>query len=223
MNQSKEYNLLKTLGTQTKTGTLSHAYLVFGDVDTDLLVKTLKIEIPDTFLINEKPIKISHIREFIHWLNFKPHSSSLRLAVLQNIEEMTIEAANSLLKVLEEAPSYAILILQAFKKERILPTIISRCQIIREIQNLDEGVPKSYLSHGKISKMSIKERFDYANILAEDENLLKIINLWEKDYRQRLLMGEDMREILSEILKTRSLLSTNTSVKLLLENLILKF
>lgn len=202
---------------------LSHAYLIFGAFLPDEFIKIHQIKPSDTLFLQDCPIKINHIRELKSWLYLKPHSSTLKLAVLYNVEEMKPEAANSLLKVLEEPPAYAVLILQAKKKEKILPTVISRCQIIREKVETDLDLPQNYLSKEKIAVMSVKERFDYAGKIMADEDLAKIINCWEEEARQKLLSGEDTRVILGQISKARSLLSTNTSVKLLLENLLLKF
>ncbi len=202
---------------------LSHAYLIFGPFLPDEFVKTYQISASDILLLEERPIKISHVRELKSWLYLKPHSSTIKLAVLFNVEEMQPAAANSLLKVLEEPPAYAVLILQAKKKEKILPTVLSRCQIIRENTETDPDLPENFISKEKIAEMSVKQRFDYALKIATDENLAKIINCWEEETRQKLLMGEDTRETLWYIARVRSLLSTNTSVKLLLENLLLKF
>jgi len=224
MKIPSQNKFLQLITTQLKSNNLSHAYLIFGDFDFEKLFKIFQIKIPDQFLINEKPIKINLIRQLIHWINLKPHSSSWRMAVLTNVDNLTLEAANALLKVLEEAPPPLILILNAQRNEKILPTIASRCQIIREKRVVESELPSSYLPSKKIGQMSIKERFDYVSKLLDEEvNLLKIINLWEEDFRQELLHGRDRRSMLTVLAKTRGLLSTNISVKLLLENLVLNF
>lgn len=228
MNSKKDY-FASLLG-QAKIENLSHAYLVVGGFKPKIFIETYKLNPPDILMITEKPIQIRHIRELIHWLYLKPHSSSFKLAVLSEADKMTLEAANALLKILEEPPADVILILQAERKEKILPTILSRCQIVREnnIQNL--AVPANFLKVSQITHLSIKERFDYVAKIIEEENLnvnrhnlAKFINFWEEEIRLKLLSGEDVRDICHYIFHTRHLLSTNTSVKLLLENLLLKF
>lgn len=208
---------------QIKTNNLSHAYLIIGDFSPQIFLEMFKINFPDFFELREDPIKVGNIRDLIHWLNLKPHSSPKKLVVLYNIDKMTLEAANSVLKVLEEPPEFAIIILQAEKNDKILPTIISRCQIIRQESQTDIEIPANFLSKEKISQMSYKDRFDYVAKIIDDEDLEKIINLWEQEYRLELLSGKDVKEILEAIFHSRRLLSTNTSVKLLLENLIIKF
>lgn len=221
---STNSNLLYLIESQQKTNSLAHAYLVFGRVDRDGLVKLLYINSPDILVLDEIPIKIDHIRNFIHWLYLKPHSSKLKMAFLYNIDSMKQEAANSLLKALEEAPAYAILILQAESKKNILPTILSRCQIIHEKKDHREKLPSGYIQSEKIAQMSVKERFDYTTTIIDDkEELLKILNLWEAKYRQDLINGVDRRKLLEQISRSKHLLLTNTSVKLLIENLLLDF
>ena len=73
-------------------------------------------------------IKIEQIRELNRRLSFAPVSAKHRVCVLQQAEAMTVEAANSFLKTLEEPPTGNILILNAREPLDLLPTIVSRCQ-----------------------------------------------------------------------------------------------
>lgn len=214
--------LKKILNFQRKKATFSHAYLVRTAIDIEDLLKVFGVKKPDLFLIEENPIKISHIRELIHWASLKPHSSPRKLAIISGAENMTLEAANAILKILEEPPDHSILVLTASKFDKILPTILSRCQVIKEQPTFLEGLPDCPTVE-EISKMSVKERFDLAKKLSQSENLAKILDLWEKGLREKLLEGKDSRKILERISQVRGLLSTNISVRLLLENLLLEF
>lgn len=75
-------------------------------------------------------IKINQIRELKKALVFPPLEARLRVTLLEEVHTMRREAANSLLKVLEEPPPNNLLLLTADEAEPLLPTIISRCQII---------------------------------------------------------------------------------------------
>ena len=66
------------------------------------------------------------MREARHALMFKPYQSRFRVALFPRFQEANDSAANALLKTLEEAPSYAVLILTADNLEQLLPTIVSR-------------------------------------------------------------------------------------------------
>jgi len=214
--------ILKMISLQKEQGRLSHAYLIMGTFDAKEITDFLKIKIADQFVIENSPIKISDIRELAHFLQLRPHSSQNKLAVIHKIDNMTLEAGNAILKILEEPPESSILILQAEKKEKILPTIISRCQILKNL-SYENGTCEEYLSPEIISKKTLKERFDYALKIAESPELAKILNLWEKYYREKMLKGQDVRTSLNRLFTVKDLLSTNTSVKLLLENLLLNF
>ncbi|MBU0484866.1 MAG: DNA polymerase III subunit delta' [Proteobacteria bacterium] len=87
---------------------------------------------PDFIIIEPDgvSIKISQVRELKHSLNFPPYEAAYRVVLLPDIQAMRREAANSLLKTLEEPPPNTILILCADEASNILPTINSRCQII---------------------------------------------------------------------------------------------
>lgn len=216
-------NFLQLIKKDFGQNSLNHAYLVLGTLECEKLPEILDLNTPDVLFLGDEPIKINHIRELIHWLSLKPHSSKLRLICLKNIQNMTLEAANALLKILEEPPVYAIIILQANRKEKILPTILSRCQIVREQSKIQEEINEKFLP-SKIAKMLVKERFDLVNLmLTSPEEIPKIINSWEAYFRQKLIENHDERELLNQLSYSRRLLSTNTSLKLLLENLILKF
>ena len=87
---------------------------------------------PDLILVEPDgaAIKIGQIRELKHQLTFPPLEAKVRVIVLEDIHTMRREAANSLLKTLEEPAPGNLLILTADPAGNVLPTILSRCQII---------------------------------------------------------------------------------------------
>lgn len=72
-------------------------------------------------------IKINVIRELKNNIYFQPLKNKKKVYIIDDADKMTLEASNSLLKILEEPPDYAILILITSVPDLILPTIISRC------------------------------------------------------------------------------------------------
>lgn len=76
-------------------------------------------------------LKVDQIREARRILTLKPYMSKYRVALFLRFHEANDNAANALLKTLEEAPSYAVLILTADNPEQLLPTIVSRCEVLR--------------------------------------------------------------------------------------------
>lgn len=73
-------------------------------------------------------IKIEQIRELNRALSFKPVSGRYRVSIIRQAEMMTDEAANSLLKTLEEPPQNNIMVLNVTEPLALFPTIVSRCQ-----------------------------------------------------------------------------------------------
>jgi len=75
-------------------------------------------------------LKIDQIRDLQRALVLAPMEARKRVAILDDFDRATLEAMNALLKTLEEPPSHALLILIAPEAELLLPTIVSRCQIV---------------------------------------------------------------------------------------------
>ena len=87
---------------------------------------------PDILLIQPKGkgIKIEQVRQLQEVLSFKPMSAKKRVVVIDKVETMAPPAANAFLKTLEEPPLNTLFILIAQDKYQLLPTIVSRCQIV---------------------------------------------------------------------------------------------
>ncbi|MEW6008983.1 MAG: DNA polymerase III subunit delta' [Candidatus Omnitrophota bacterium] len=75
-------------------------------------------------------IKIDQMREFQEKIYMSPYSSKRKIFIIDNAHMLTLEAANSLLKVMEEPPLNTILILITNKIDSCQETIVSRCQRI---------------------------------------------------------------------------------------------
>lgn len=74
---------------------------------------------------------VDNIRELITQAGFKPVEAPVQVFILLDADLMNVQAANAFLKLLEEPNSQSIFILITSKVERMLPTIVSRCQKIR--------------------------------------------------------------------------------------------
>ena len=75
-------------------------------------------------------IKIGQVRQLCSDLTYPPYESEMRIVVVEDVHTMRPEAANSLLKTLEEPPDNNLLILTAESSQEVLPTLISRCQVV---------------------------------------------------------------------------------------------
>jgi len=80
--------------------------------------------------IHRLEIRIDQIRDLQHELALTPVEGRYRIAILCDFEAANAHAANALLKTLEEPPPQVILILTASQADVLLPTIVSRCQVL---------------------------------------------------------------------------------------------
>lgn len=87
---------------------------------------------PDVVVVSPEngTIKIDRIRDLCRSLAYPPYESGIRIVVIEDVHTMTLQAANSLLKTLEEPPAGNLLILTAESSRELLPTIVSRCQTL---------------------------------------------------------------------------------------------
>lgn len=137
---------------------LAHAYLFCGPRGVGkttcarILAKTINCENPtaDMEACNECPSCLSFrnnasfnifeldaasnnsvedIRELVNQVRFAPQQGKYKIYIIDEVHMLSAAAFNAFLKTLEEPPPYAIFILATTEKHKILPTILSRCQI----------------------------------------------------------------------------------------------
>ena len=89
-------------------------------------------------------ISINHIRDLIRDSATKPFEGMSKVFIIDDAQRMTIEAANTLLKTLEEPPDDTLIILTSPTDEALLETVVSRCQRI-DLRPVDPEVIESEL------------------------------------------------------------------------------
>jgi len=72
---------------------------------------------------------VDDIRSLVEQVRFTPQAGSYKVYIIDEVHMLSSSAFNAFLKTLEEPPPYAIFILATTEKHKILPTILSRCQI----------------------------------------------------------------------------------------------
>lgn len=175
----------KYMKNSIKKGKINHAYMfegiegigkeTFANELSKILLETPHLEnAPDC--IRVKPdgnsIKIAQIRSLQSDIVIKPHKK-YKIYIIDRAEKMTVEAQNALLKTLEEPPEYAIIILVTNNKEGLLPTIRSRCEVIKftpipfvEIKNylISQGVEENRANLlSAFSRGSMKKALELSN------------------------------------------------------------
>ena len=221
----------KYITNSIKNDKVNHAYMFEGidGIGKNLFAKEfgkllINVDNVDNSLdyINIEPtgssIKIAQIRELQSDIIIKPHSK-YKIYVINHAEKMTVESQNALLKTLEEPPEYAIIILITNNKESLLPTIKSRCEIIKflpisimELKKylMDRGVEEkrsallANFSRGSIEKaLELSESSDFSIMRDDiqkyiqdilDKNMVEILNISSDmdKYKDKVIIVLDM-------------------------------
>lgn len=98
-------------------------------------------------VIHEKPntISVDDIRTQVNNdIVIKPYSSKYKIYIIPEADLMSVQAQNALLKTIEEPPEYAVIMLLTENAETLLPTIRSRC-VMMKLRNIRDQLVKKYL------------------------------------------------------------------------------
>jgi len=219
---------------------LSHAYIFYGP--DELAKKTIALKFankilnptfnfnPDLFLISadtDEERSINSIRQLKKFLILSPCYGKYKIAVIEAAEKLNIYAQNALLKIFEEAPNHAIIILNAKTIDSIPETIASRgvkLPFWRQTnieQPVDEKIIeifKEIISDESKDRYCIIEKFN-------DYSVIEIFKLWIVFLRAKFLFNPNQK--LNNLLKTSQniyfkLNETNINPKFAYDELILK-
>jgi DNA polymerase III delta' subunit len=148
-------------------------------------VVSSEAEHPDLIWIKpeEDEIKIGQVRDLPKQLSYAPLVSQVRFVVITNAEQLNVNAANFILKILEEPPAQTFFILLARDRRQVLQTIASRCQIVRfaplsdaEITELGGEGPYLVASEGSLARQEQLQSLDEDGIWTLPAQLL--LSLW---------------------------------------------
>lgn len=188
----------KTLINQVNNNKISNQYLLYGEnlneinYDAEALIYNLLVsnsnlklkfdrdKLSDLLVIEpeKNSITIDKIRDIAKFVSTKPFESNNKVVLIKQADLMRTEASNALLKNLEEPKPFVYFILLTDNKNKLLKTIISRCQVI------------NYLSERE------NEEFDYSQIL----------DILDKSMGQNLMTMLDSKEYLSNFQKETDVL-----------------
>ena len=226
IGHKKQQQFLKKI---IASGKIPHALLFVGP--EGIGKKTLALKVisdlfredilhhPDFILIEPqgKQIKINQIRDLNWRLSLKPVKAPFIFALIEDAHLMTREAQNSFLKSLEEPRAETVLILITQYPNFLLPTIISRCEIIKFYTPREKEIKDYLVAKGakekeieKILDLSFLrpglaiELFENPEQLKEREKILKEFIKMSKSslalrfgYAQKLSKKENLKEILN--------------------------
>ena len=107
---------------------------------------------------------VEDIRHLIDQVRIPPQVGKYKVYIIDEVHMLSTQAFNAFLKTLEEPPAYAIFILATTEKHKILPTILSRCQVF----NFNRIETKDMVSHleGIAKKENISAELDALHLIA---------------------------------------------------------
>jgi len=165
---------------------------------------------------------VDDIRELVEQIRFSPQAGKYKVYIIDEVHMLSTSAFNAFLKTLEEPPAHAIFILATTEKHKILPTILSRCQIFDfkritqqdTVDHLMEIAEKEHISAEKAALQLIAQKSegcmrDSLSILDKlvsftggqvtYQNTLEHLNVLDEDYYFRfheLLQKEDLSGVM---------------------------
>ena len=162
----------------------------------------------------EGSIKIEDVRALIKDVYLKPFEAHKKVYMIEGAEYMKHEAANALLKTLEEPPSNSVIILLTENTKKLFHTIVSRCQVVKffplKLQEVEEIMMKEYslsqtdahtLSHLSGGRLGEALKFKEEDIFTKRSLLInKILSGSMVDFDFDDIPKEDVRVYLDMIL-----------------------
>jgi len=163
---------------------------------------------PDVRILDDDaPLKIDQVRTLQRELSLSALEGEYRVALLGNFERATISAANALLKTLEEPAPQVVIILTAPEPAILLPTIVSRCQVLtlrplpdanllKALQQRWQAGPEqaallTQLAAGRLG-WAVRALADEAFIERRSQHLDDLVDLLRMSRAERLDYAQDM-------------------------------
>lgn len=202
-----------------KNKNLSHANLLIGDQNACLaqieeFLSALKITKADRHDFSGAPtISIAEIRFLLKAIAFAPHSSSHKVVIVP-AQRLNVQAAQALLKSLEEPPAHTIWFLYAASEKSLPQTVVSRCQRIY-VGGYKTGSVAPNLA--EVSTLPIDKRFELAVELAEAGKAATALDQWLVEAHTSGHFGRKLG-IMKELFEIKKRLRSNTNVQLQLES-----
>ncbi len=170
---------------------------------------------PDVLYFKKgEKLGIAQARKIKQHFSLKPYSAKGKTVVIEDAESLTDEAQNALLKTFEELPKEAMIILGAKSDANLLPTILSRCEVIRyqtsdiRHQTYEEDIDK--LLNG-----STEDRFKYVEKCKEREEFLHALVSY---FHPKI---SDYPEFSADLLQGEQWAKQNVNIRAILEYLML--
>ena len=166
---------------------------------------------------------VDDIRALVDQVRFAPQAGKYKVYIIDEVHMLSSSAFNAFLKTLEEPPPYAIFILATTEKHKILPTILSRCQIFDfkrittndTVKHLEDICQKEHINAEKAALQLIAQKSEgcmrdslsimdkivsFTNGELNYKNTLEHLNILDADYYFKLLDALKNQDLASALL-----------------------
>ncbi len=182
------------------------------------------------WLGEEEKLGIEQARRIEQFLSLKPYQAVGQAVVVIAAENFTDDAQNALLKTLEEPPAQARIILGVCSDDQLLPTVVSRCQLVNlhstELASQSaEFLEKHQKNIDKLLSSNVEKRFVYLEKLEQKEELLYSLTAF---FRQQMteeipvLPISQIHQLLEDCIEAERWQRQNVNLRAILEYLMLK-
>jgi DNA polymerase III subunit delta' len=180
-------------------------------------------------------INVRESETIMRKLSFKPYESDYRMVVIWLPEKMNQPAANKLLKLIEEPPEKTLILMATEQTDRILPTILSRTQLIHvppvAATDLRDGIMKLEVQEAQLVDDVVKRAHGNVSIAfrmlrqdeAEQQNFELFTELMRLCYSRDIIRVNDWVERVAVMGRERQKQLADYSLRMLRENFILGF
>ena len=178
---------------------------------------------PDVFLVDQDgAIGINIVRQIKTWLAKKAYQEKKRLVLIYRAQQLTIEAQNALLKTLEEPPGNTLIILAVNNSHQLLPTIASRCQIIRLNQKNNTDKTQRHQELVNVFCQDLGEKIIFAQKRGREEKE-KFLN-WTEEQSLSLRQNPTQKNLtlVARLEKTKAMIQANITPHLALTYWLIK-
>lgn len=208
----------------------AHLVLVGRGVDARAVLRdwaeNISVHPIDQIWLSEPGIVgIESIRAFQRDLLLQPIKGDVRLGFLPRADRLSADASHALLKLLEDPPAHAMIVLGAEKEDQLLGTILSRCQRWRISSRKQNPGTKNQADMireiSELRKMSYRERLKLAETWAKEDNWQDRLSDIIAGCRELFLRGDFDSDKIAQLLRWQNMQNTNVTPRLLLDNVLL--
>ncbi|MEF9901276.1 MAG: DNA polymerase III subunit delta' [Pseudomonas sp.] len=171
---------------------------------------------PDNYVLQpeeaDKPIKVDQVRDLVSFVVQTAQLGGRKVVLIEPVEAMNINAANALLKSLEEPSGNTILLLVSHQPSRLLPTIKSRC--VQQACPLPDATQSLAWLNTALPECDEQERLELLSLAAGSP--LAAVSLQAQGVReQRALVVEGVKKLLKQQQSPSQLAEAWSSIPLL--------